>query len=200
MQAPRNQAPRRSMSMLSSTQAADASGHPDHFAALGDIAWLWMSSPMHRDWPVHLLARNTLAPILRGQYILLRRDGVPTAYCSWARMDADSELAYVLDPASLEERAWNCGDRLWIIDWIAPFSRSDNNALRRALAERLPEQVGRSLRVRPGSQTARIMEHRGRALAPAQARALLDRYHAELAARLRACGGAHAVRGDDATA
>ncbi|CCJ57065.1 cyclolysin-activating lysine-acyltransferase, partial [Bordetella bronchiseptica MO149] len=181
--------------MLPSAQAPSAPHPTDDFAALGNIAWLWMNSPMHRDWPVHLLARNTLAPIQLGQYILLRCNGVPVAYCSWALMDADTELSYVMAPSSLGGNAWNCGDRLWIIDWIAPFSRDDNRALRRALAERHPDSVGRSLRVRRGGDTARIKEYRGRALDAAAARAQLDRYHAELIAGLRASNGGYAPRG-----
>lgn len=40
----------------------------DKFTILGKLAWLWMNSPLHRDWPVELLSRFALPPIELGQY------------------------------------------------------------------------------------------------------------------------------------
>lgn len=144
---------------------------------LGRISWLWMNSPLHRNWPVHLLAQFSIPPIELSQYVLLERDGFPVAYCSWAFMDKETEIRYLLNPSGLARADWRSGDRLWFIDWIAPFSSSDSFKLKDLLANRFPDSIARAIRVKAQKKNARVMEFIGRRLERVQAQNVLTEYH-----------------------
>lgn len=103
---------------------------------LGNIVWLWASSPLHRNWPVSLFAINVLPAIQTNQYALLTRDGFPVAYCSWADLSLENEVKYLNDVTSLIAEDWTSGDRKWFIDWIAPFG--DSGALYKYMRKIIP--------------------------------------------------------------
>jgi cytolysin-activating lysine-acyltransferase len=126
--------------------------------------WLWSNSGLHKSWPVALQTRFVLPAVMHGQYFIMERDGVPCAYCSWAWMTLETEVKFVLNPNSLQPEDWTAGNRLWFIDWIAPFSAPDTRALRGRMAERFPREVARALRVKPGRTKARIATFAGSAL------------------------------------
>jgi len=134
---------------------------PAKYDVLGKLAWLWMNSPLHRDWPVDLLSSFALPPIELGQYLLLERDGLPVAYCSWAHLNSQAEAAYMLNAANIPLTEWNGGDHLWFVDWIAPFSKADSWEMKRQLEEKFPTSVARAIRVKRGGKTARVMEFKG---------------------------------------
>jgi cytolysin-activating lysine-acyltransferase len=134
----------------------------DKFTVLGKLAWLWMNSPLHHGWEVDLLSNFALPPIELGQYLLLERDGLPVAYCSWAHLDSRAEAAYMLDASHIALADWNGGDHLWFVDWVAPFGKADSFELKNRLADRFPTSVARAIRVKQGSRTGRVMEFRGR--------------------------------------
>lgn len=132
------------------------------FEALGMVAWLWSASPLHGEWPSALLAVNVLPAIESRQYVMLVRGGMPLAYCSWALLNAEAEARYMRNPNSLRPEDWRCGDRMWFIDWIAPFGGT--RTLYRYMADAFPDRVARALRVKKTNQTARVLELRGRAV------------------------------------
>lgn len=149
---------------------------PCHFEQLGKIAWLWMNSPLHVDWTLGLASRFLLPAIEARQIHLLEREGLPVAYCSWAWLSPEAELAYLIDPANVLAQDWRSGDRLWFIDWVAPFAAGDSWHLRRAMMARFPDEVARAIRVKRDKTRARVMEFKGPALASDVARERLDRY------------------------
>lgn len=148
----------------------------DKFAILGKLAWLWMNSPLHRDWTVDLLSRFALPPIELGQYLLLERGGMPVAYCSWAHLSSRAEAAYMLDAGNIPLADWNGGDHLWFVDWVAPFGKADSWDMKKRLEEKFPTSVARALRVKRGSRSGRVMEFRGRHIEPQAARQILARH------------------------
>ena len=147
------------------------------FALLGKISWLWMNSPLHADWTMHLAARFLIPAIEARQVHLLERDGMPVAYCSWAWLTAEAEMAYILDPSKVLEHDWHSGDRLWFIDWVAPFGATDSWHLRRAMMQQFPNEVARAIRVKREKTKARVMEFKGPALSSSLAHARLKRYY-----------------------
>lgn len=151
----------------------------DKFTVLGKLAWLWMNSPLHHYWEVDLLSRFALPPIELGQYLLLERDGMPVAYCSWAHLDSRAEAAYMLDASHIALADWNGGDHLWFVDWVAPFGKADSFELKNRLADRFPTSVARAIRVKQGSRTGRVMEFRGRDTDRRATQALLAGYYRE---------------------
>lgn len=151
----------------------------DQFEALGKIAWLWMNSPLHAKWPIDLLTKFAIPPIERQQFLILERAGVPVAYCSWAHMDRQAESRYILDATKLPLEDWNCGDRLWFIDWIAPFSRQDSMDMKNILSEKFAYSLARAVRVKKTNTKARVMEFKGKLLPKEEAKQKLDQYFQE---------------------
>lgn len=149
----------------------------DKFTVLGKLAWLWMNSPLHQHWDVNLLSSFALPPIELGQYLLLERDGMPVAYCSWAHLDGRAEAAYMLNASHIALADWNGGDHLWFVDWVAPFGKADSFELKNRLADRFPTSVARAIRVKQGSRTGRVMEFRGRDTDRRATQALLAGYY-----------------------
>lgn len=100
------------------------------YPILGKMAWLWMNSPLHTSWSIEKLAEFTLPAIELRQYLLLERNEFPVAYCSWAFLNKESEIKYIFNATRIENNNWNCGNRLWFIDWVTPFSDKDSMVMK----------------------------------------------------------------------
>ena len=142
----------------------DAAALDRLYGACGRIFWLWSNSGLHKSWPVALQSRFVLPAVMTGQYAIIERDGMPRAYCSWAWLTLEAETRLVLDPNTLEPQDWTAGNRLWFVDWIAPFAAADTRDLRARMAARFPRELARALRVKPGRQDARIATFAGNRL------------------------------------
>jgi cytolysin-activating lysine-acyltransferase len=123
---------------------------------LGEVMWLMAHSSIHRQWPIESLMQWVTPALLYRQCRVYRRQGKPIAYVSWAYMSKEVEEAYVLNPSGLQPKDWKSGDRLWLLDVLAPFGGS------RAIARDLKNgvftnSVGRALRVKPGKDEMRIV-------------------------------------------
>ncbi|MDP2065517.1 MAG: toxin-activating lysine-acyltransferase [Burkholderiaceae bacterium] len=92
---------------------------------LGSVVWLWMHSASHRDFPLHTLPVLLLPAIKRRQFVLASEAGQPVFYLSWASFHPEAEQRYLANsPLLMPEHDWNCGDRLWLLDWVAPFGHT----------------------------------------------------------------------------
>lgn len=96
--------------------------HPDadKLRVYGDIAFLAFRSPRHQRMPLGILRESIEPPVELGQFRIFRFDDIPRGVFTWARLDAGAERDY-LTRGRLDPNAWNSGDRLWIIDLIAPY-------------------------------------------------------------------------------
>lgn len=89
---------------------------------LGSTVWLWMHSPAHRELPLHTLPTALLPAIKHRQFVLGSEAGKPVFYVAWANFSADAEQRYASrHPLLLPEADWNGGDRMWILNMVAPF-------------------------------------------------------------------------------
>ncbi|OIO12607.1 MAG: toxin-activating lysine-acyltransferase [Gallionellaceae bacterium CG1_02_60_325] len=92
---------------------------------LGSAAWLWMHSAQHRDFPLHTLPVLLLPAIKNRQFVVASEAGRPVFYLSWANLDIEAEQRYLANnPLLMAEADWNSGDRMWILDWVAPFGHT----------------------------------------------------------------------------
>lgn len=92
---------------------------------LGGVAWLWMHSNSHRDFPLHALPVLLLPAIKKRQFVFATESDQPVFYMSWAHFSLDAEKRYLAhSPLLMPDFDWNCGDRMWILDWVAPFGHS----------------------------------------------------------------------------
>ncbi|MFS4583091.1 toxin-activating lysine-acyltransferase [Phaeobacter sp. C3_T13_0] len=167
--------------------------HEQNFHTYGKIAWLWSNSVLHRDWTVNQQAEFILPAIACQQYYIVERNGYPVAYCSWALLDEETEARYILNPSRLDPDGWTCGDRLWFVDWISPFSPKYTWALRSALVKRYPDKVARAMRVKKDSDTARIASFTGHGLKKDESRVIKRQYYEDMVESL----ASNPKRGED---
>ncbi|MEJ8562321.1 toxin-activating lysine-acyltransferase [Yoonia sp. GPGPB17] len=124
-------------------------------AALGDMLWLYSLSEIHQSWPIASLHKWLLPPLERGQYRLYHQGQRPVGFVTWAWMSEQVEQEYIHKKGALDKHQWKTGDRIWIIDFIAPFGHAWMIAedLRQ---NRFSTDIGRFLRVKPGTERMRI--------------------------------------------
>ena len=112
---------------------------------LGAMTWLWLLSDNCKHSTVSDMARRVLPVIKSRQFALFSQGSQPLGYISWANLDQQSEAEYVhSEPWIYSQQNWNCGDRMWIINWFSPLGES---ALMRSILLRylLPTTCFRSL-------------------------------------------------------
>lgn len=93
---------------------------PELLRAYGDFFFLAMRSRHHQQMDIATLASAAVPPLMSDQYKIFRFDGVPRGLFTWARLSRDAERRYVTG-GGLRNEDWQSGDRLWIIDLIAPY-------------------------------------------------------------------------------
>lgn len=93
---------------------------------LGSAVWLWVQSPAHNGIPLYMLPTMLLPAIKKQQFALGVEDNKAVFFISWARMNEASEKTYLTakSSAALQENDWDSGNRLWFIDWVAPFNHN----------------------------------------------------------------------------
>jgi len=123
-------------------------------SALGQFVLLSMRSPVHRRWAVDDLATNFLPPIGHGQYQLYRTDKRVIGALTWAWLDEAAEEKLLADGLTPPGEAWHGGDRLWFIDFLAPYGHARAVA-RHFMTHLMPASSGRGLRRRPGGHVYR---------------------------------------------
>jgi len=92
---------------------------------LGMMIWLWLHSGSHRKMQLYLL-ENLLLPVIKNrQFVLICDTSTPVFYMSWANFNVEAEQRFLENhPWDIPKDDWNCGDRMWIIDWVAPFGHT----------------------------------------------------------------------------
>ncbi|AUQ27211.1 MULTISPECIES: toxin-activating lysine-acyltransferase [Dickeya] len=136
-------------------------GESSEAEILGAAVWLWMHSPLHRDAPLQALSTLLLPIIKHQQYVVVSQQQQPIFFMSWAWLDAEAERRYLTQPSILmPQDDWACGDRMWIIDWIAPFGHS--RAMRHLVGHTLlPDYCFRSLDHQGARRGKRVFVHHG---------------------------------------
>ncbi len=92
---------------------------PDMLRAYGDAMFLVLRSDHHSKMRVANMREAIEPPLVLGQYQIFRFDDVPRAMLTLARLGRSAERRYVQGGPLLPED-WNSGDRVWLIDMIAP--------------------------------------------------------------------------------
>lgn len=142
---------------------------------LGATVWLWMHSHMHRTAPLHALSTLMLPAIKSRQFILASEAGKPVFYLSWAMLSEEAEQRYLANPpACMPAEDWNSGDRVWILDWVAPFGHT--RSLRHFVTRLFSDRCFRALQHRGNERGLRVMEFKGIAVMAAEARAWFARH------------------------
>jgi len=138
--------------------------------ALGSAVWLWMHSPAHRGAPLGVLPAVLVPAIKSGQFVLATQAGKPVFYLSWASFSEDAEARYLSNPPEhMPEEDWASGDRVWLLDWVAPFGHT--RMLRHLVAQLFSDRCLRALQHRGDERGLRVMEFKGIGVLNEEARA-----------------------------
>ena len=136
----------------------------------GAAIWLWMHSEAHRNFPLHVLDVLLFPAIRTGQFILAAESGKPVFYLSWATFSEEAEERYILHPPHMmRNEDWQSGDRIWFLDWVAPFGRT--REMRSLVALLFRTSYGRYLHHRGTERSLRVMEFKGADVIKQEARA-----------------------------
>lgn len=131
-------------------------GSVNEAEVLGATVWLWIHSAWHKEAPLAALPELLLPAIKQRQYVLACQDSRPVFFMSWAWLDAQAEQHYLTRmPLLVPEAAWQSGERMWVIDWVAPFghARQMTQAVR---SELFPTHCLRSLWHRGAERGKRV--------------------------------------------
>lgn len=94
--------------------------------AVGETAWLLSQSAAHRH---HLFIGDlewlVMPPLTAGQYRLFYAEQRPVGVAFWAYVSAETEQRLRGGGARLRSGEWRSGDRLWLIELVAPFGHQD---------------------------------------------------------------------------
>ncbi len=113
--------------------AAAEAGHPrpptvSHL--LGEMSWLMTQSPLHKALPIEALEWLAMPALIHRQFYIFRDGDRPIGLALWAKCDAAAEAKLergMIEPENhltLEE--WTSGNRIWLVDLIAPFANGEN--------------------------------------------------------------------------
>ena len=110
-----------------------------------------------------------LPAIKNKQFILAIETGRPVFYLSWANLSYEAERRYLQHVLQLREDEWSSGDRMWVLDWVAPFGHS------RLLSQMLEHQLFatrwmRALYHRGNERGLKVKTFIGKAVLPEEAR------------------------------
>lgn len=86
---------------------------------LGQIAWLMMSSPLHKHLFIADLEWLAAPPLMLKQFRIFRHNKVPIGYASWAFVSEAAEQRLMSGACRLQPAEWNAGDRIWLMDLVA---------------------------------------------------------------------------------
>lgn len=124
--------------------------------AMGPVIMLYLQSSHRRYQFIGDLEWLLLPPLVLGQCKLYMKKEYPISFISWAFLDEAAEKRLFANGGKLRPEDWKSGDRLWLIDIVAPFGGVEN-MLRDFQKNEFPGQVVRLLAPDPktGGVTAR---------------------------------------------
>lgn len=93
---------------------------------IGEVATLAMTAPSHRHLFLSDLEWLVVPAVESGQCRLFRRNSLPFAYASWALVSEEVEQRLASGIYKLKPSEWRSGDRLWLMDFIAPPAEAQN--------------------------------------------------------------------------
>lgn len=139
----------------------------DHARQVGTAAMLMLQCKQYPRFPVACLAAWIQpAVLLRQMKLFFDFKGRPIGYMTWAFLAPDVEARWVNDPkVMLHFSEWNEGERLWIMDFVAPsgFARP---IARHAMESMFPgHDEARSLRRRADGTVRSVSVWRRRGVA-----------------------------------
>ncbi|KMW60145.1 hypothetical protein AIOL_000298 [Candidatus Rhodobacter oscarellae] len=126
------------------------------------MSFLYLRSGRHQNEPLKQIRRLIQPPVDLGFYKILELDGVPRAAVLWAFLNPETEHDLVHHGRILP-KSWLSGDRMWIVEIIAPYNQQLGATAMNWLRRAVPEDVKRVryMRTTPGRQNRIVEVSRG---------------------------------------
>jgi len=123
----RNAAGEAQMSTEGEAQAPGAGPQKTVSQVLGEITWLLTQSPTHKQLFIGDLEWFCMPAILLEQFRIFYgpTPQTPAAVALWASVSEETEARLKAGAQKLRPDEWKNGDRLWLIELIAPFGAQD---------------------------------------------------------------------------
>lgn len=107
---------------------------------LGEAAWLLSLSPTHKHFAIGDLEWPVMPAILLERFRVFHGDRRPLGFALWARLseDAEARLTGAVaagDGARFRSDDRKSGDRLWLVELVAPFATPDNRLMEATVAD-----------------------------------------------------------------
>lgn len=110
--------------------ASPATSAPTVSHMLGEMTWLLTQSPLHRAMAIGDLEWLVMPALVHEQFYVFRDGDRPVGLALWAETDAVGESKLdkgMIEPENrLTLEQWKGGDRLWLVDLVAPFATVEN--------------------------------------------------------------------------
>jgi cytolysin-activating lysine-acyltransferase len=97
---------------------------------LGEMTWLLTQSPIHKALTIGDLEWLAMPALIHRQFYIFRDAERPVGLALWAKCGPEAEAKLergMIEPENrltLEE--WTSGERVWLVDLIAPFADQAN--------------------------------------------------------------------------
>jgi len=92
---------------------------------MGEIVWLLTQSQAHKNFFLSDLEWLVMTPLMLQQFRVFYADDRPVGVALWAHVNEDVEKRLMAGNARLAPNDWKSGDRLWLVDLVAPFGGHD---------------------------------------------------------------------------
>jgi cytolysin-activating lysine-acyltransferase len=90
---------------------------------LGEITWLMSQSPLHKQLFISDLEWLVMTPMMLQQFRLFYDQSKPVGVVFWASVSEEVEARLAAGNARMRPQDWKSGDRLWVVEVIAPFGK-----------------------------------------------------------------------------
>lgn len=97
---------------------------------LGEMAWLMTQSPIHKAMQIDALEWLCMPALLKRQFYIFRDGEQPIGLALWAK--CTEETVKKLEEGMIEPKnrlslsEWDAGDKVWLVDLVAPFANEGN--------------------------------------------------------------------------
>ncbi len=111
--------------------AGEGAPKPTVSHMLGELTWLMSQSPTHKHFTIGDLEWLVMPAVLLEQFRVFHGDKHPLGFALWAHLSEDAEkklndAVMAGQGARLRPDEWKSGDRLWLVDLVAPFATPEN--------------------------------------------------------------------------
>jgi cytolysin-activating lysine-acyltransferase len=92
---------------------------------LGEIVWLMSQSTLHKQFFISDLEWFVMTPLLLQQFRLFYAKDRPLGVAFWGFVSEEVEERLKTGTSRLRPQDWKSGDRLWVVEVIAPFGGAE---------------------------------------------------------------------------